>query len=158
MRFPTNVDGHLALTDHEVTAAILEAARSGKGAGHEHARRIVQRKHYRLAYERNPSDVKINPDAAELVFRAACEKFGAGAIRRDRYRQHGSAFDFPVFAKDGRVMSSIAMSEVLQRVPVNALDYVFVEPSKQDDFYNWLKEKRREIIQPEEETDGSVET
>jgi HD superfamily phosphohydrolase len=68
--FSTDVHEHLCRTDSEVTAALLEAAFDDGKAGHIDARRIVQREHFKVLYERNPNDVKINPEAGGAAFNA----------------------------------------------------------------------------------------
>src|SRR5947207_1456497 len=70
-RFQTTLADHLEMTDNEVTAAFRKAAREPGSRGHESAKRIVQRDHYRLLYQRNPDDVAVNPEAARAVFEAA---------------------------------------------------------------------------------------
>jgi uncharacterized protein len=46
-RFATDLDRHLEVTDNEVTAAMLTAARSPDAPGHAHAKRIVDRLHFK---------------------------------------------------------------------------------------------------------------
>jgi HD superfamily phosphohydrolase len=53
--FPTGIEGHLRLTDNEVMAALLEAARDDSLGGHLHAKRFVERQHFKKLYERNPA-------------------------------------------------------------------------------------------------------
>jgi HD superfamily phosphohydrolase len=62
-KFLTDIEKHLAMTDNEITSALLEAACDMTKAGHEHARRIVRREHFRVLYQRNPDDVAKNPNA-----------------------------------------------------------------------------------------------
>jgi len=66
-RFSTDVDHHLSLTDNEVISALRIAASDSEKQGHKHASRIINRKHFKELYERNPEDVAIN-----LQFPAAC--------------------------------------------------------------------------------------
>jgi HD superfamily phosphohydrolase len=157
-RFPTTLDGHLALTDNEVMAAILNAAREPGSAGHDAARRIVERDHFRLIYQRNPVDAKVNPAAAQAVHEAAAERFSSEKVRRDMREAKSEGVDFPVLTKDRRVASSLTMSETLRNIPAAAFDFVFVEASVMGDAEKWLKDERARIIEPKEreETDGSA--
>jgi len=159
-RFPTSVEEHLALTDNEVTAAILKAAREKDSPGNEPARRIVERDHFHLVYKSNPVDAEVNPEAASAVYHAVCERFGSDNFRRDTYRPKGQGVDFPVLTKDQRVTSSLTMSDVLRRIPAAAFDFVFVEGGVREEVEKWLKAERATIIQPgaREETDGTAET
>jgi len=158
-KFPTVVDDHLALTDNEVLAAIVQAAREKGGPGFDAARRIIERDHFHLVYQWNPDDAKVNPKAAEAVAQAACKKFGAELVRRDSYPGKSAAVDFPVWTKDERVASSFAMSGVLRQIPAAAFDLVFVDDSITEKVKAWLKMERNSIIQPNEreETDGTIE-
>ena len=58
---------------------------------------------------------------------------------------------FPVHCKDGRVVSADQLSEVLQHLPVVAVDFVFIHPELLDDAIAWLKKKRRQLIQAPKE-------
>ncbi|MEW6249087.1 MAG: HD domain-containing protein [Planctomycetota bacterium] len=152
--FPTAPGNHLRTTDNEVMAAMLNAARDSSAAGHDHACRIVQHEHFRVLYKRHPDDVKKNPEAAKAIFQAATEKFGEDNVRQDRYRGKGGITDFPVRLKDGRTASSLSVSEVLNKVPVAAFDYVFIAPGLEDEAKGWLKENREKIIQPAREEES----
>ncbi len=153
-RFPTTLDGHLALTDNEVMAAILKAARDRARPEHDAARRIVERDHFRLVYQRNPVDAKVNPAAAQTVYEAATEQFGSEKIRRDMREAKSEGVDFPVLSKDGRVASSLTLSETLRNIPDAGFDFVFVEASIVGAAEKWLKDARPGIIEPKESEDA----
>jgi len=153
--FPTGVHEHLRRTDNEVTAALLEAAFDDGKAGHIDARRIVQREHFKVLYERNPNDVKINPEAGGAIFNALGEEFGTEHFRHDRYHQRSGSPDFPVRLRDGQVVSSLAVSEALNNVPVVSVDYVFAERSTFSKANEWLKAHRTNIVKPKGETDDA---
>jgi hypothetical protein len=156
-RFPTLLDGHLSLTDNEVMAAILKAATDNKSAEHDAARRIIERDHYHLMYQRNPVDAEVNREAADAVYSAACKKFGDDKLRRDRRPAKNEGILFPVLTKDQRVASSLTMSETLRNIPTAAFDFIFIDGALAEDAKKWLKEERATIIQAEEreENDGS---
>lgn len=156
--FSTDVDQHLRMTDNEVTAALLEAACDKHRAGSTHALRIIGRKHFKLLYERNPKDVEINPEAGEAVFEALCNKLGAEHFRHDCYQQRSGTPDFPVRMRDKQIptVSSIAISEMLSKIPDVSVDYVFVDQSIREEAEKWLGEQREEVIQPQKE-EGSDE-
>jgi len=154
--FPTELHDFLRLTDNEVTSALLEAASDESKAGYLHARRIVHREHFKLVYERNPDDMKINPEAGEAVFKALQRQFGADKFRHDWYHQKGGAPDFPVRMRDGRIVSSLAVSETLNTIPMVSVDCVFAERSVSDQAAKWLCENRQKIIELKKE-EGSNE-
>src|SRR5206468_1392168 len=112
-RFSTDIDEHLQRTDNEVTTEILKAARDENHPGHDPARRIVNREHFRRLYTRNSDDAKKNPEPGKAIYDAAVSNFGEAEVRRDAPKQKGSGISFPVLAGDGRVESSLNRSSTL---------------------------------------------
>lgn len=149
--FPIELEDHLALTDNEVTSALLDAAFDHTKAGHLHARRIIKREHFKQVYERNPSDVETNPEAGEAVFAALTDRFGAKFFRHDRYQQQSGPPDFPVRLRNEDIVSSLAISDTLNSVPVVSVDWVFVDRAKRDEAAEWLSNNRSDVIKPDEE-------
>ncbi len=149
--FPVDISEHLSITDNEVTAGISRAARDKGYPGHDPARRIAHREHFKLLYQRNPNDVQVNPDAGRAIFNAACNEYGENAVRYDPYRQSGRVPDFPVLERDGRIVSSLTKSDTLKNLPIVAVDHVFISPDKSEGGMNWLKENREDVITPTEE-------
>jgi len=125
-KFSTGIKDHLEMTDNEVMSALLNAARDPKSSGHDPARRIVNREHFRVFYERNPDDLKRNPEAAKIIFEAAKAKFGKENVRRDQYTQRSGIFDFPVQLKGGPAVSSLSVSEPLRAIPLVAVDRIYI--------------------------------
>ena len=137
------------MTDNEALAAMLSADLDKGSNGHGHARRIVRREHFKILYQRQPSDVAVNPDAAKAVYRAAANKFGADNVRYDEYRGRGGGVsDFPVLTKDERVVSAIALSDVLKNLPVTVSETVFIAPDLTKDARKWLDGNRTQAIEP----------
>jgi hypothetical protein len=148
---PTAVNGHLGLTDHEVYAAMLRAARDEEEPGHAPARRIVERDHFREVYSRNPRDVERTPDAAVLVALALERRFSDRQVRLDRYQEKAKSSEFPVLSRDRRVVSSAQQSEVLRTLPLIAVDFVFVDPRIREAAEEWLTENRDTIVRSADE-------
>ena len=151
--FATDLETHLKMTDNEVTAGMASAANSGESDARIHARRIIERQHFKVVYERNPEDILRNPEAGQAVFDGLAQKFGADNIRSEHYQQRSGPPNFPVRLRDD-VVSSLAISETLNRLPVVSLDYVYAERSKYARARKWLENHREEIIQPQREADG----
>ncbi len=145
-KFSTELESHLAITDNEVTTALISAAFDSLKPGHEAARRIIRREHFRVMYERNPADLAVNPESASAIFSAAEKHFGAESVRADKYTQRGGSYDFPVLQRDGDSVSSLALSETLKAIPIFAIDYVFVEPEKRREAEKWLETNHDAII------------
>ena len=153
--FSTDVETHLQMTDNEVMAGLFAAARTEqRGPTHIHARRIVERQHFKVVYERNPEDVRVNPEAGRAVFGGLVEEFQPDYIRSDHYRQRSGAPDFPVRMRDDDVVSSLRVSETLNQLPVVSMDYVYVERSLYERARRWVDQNREQVIQPQEEADG----
>src|SRR5271165_164730 len=91
----TRID-NLNLTDNEVLAAVLAAARAPGQPGHDPARRIVRREHFRRLYQRHPDDRAFHPDAAKAIYEAACIPYNETNVYRDYYEEAGKSRDFPV--------------------------------------------------------------
>jgi hypothetical protein len=146
--FSTDVEKHLGMTDNEVTAAILAAARDSGQKGHQAAQRIVGRKHFKVVYERTPADVAVNPEAGQAVFRALQSQFEPDLFRHDRYSQKGGAPNFPVRRRDESIESSLTMSSTLGRVPVVITDFVFADRTIAKEAADWVQKNRQRVIQP----------
>jgi hypothetical protein len=113
------------------------------------------REHFKRLYEWNPEDVKINPESGIAVLNALSEKYDKDQFRHDRYSQGNGAPDFPIQMRDGRIVSSLAKSEVLRTLPVVSVDCVFADRSIFDNAVEWLNENRNDIIEPERKEAGS---
>lgn len=129
-----------------MTSGLLAAARSKTSVGHDPARRIVERDHFRKLYERNPLDVEKNSDAARMIFQAAEKEFGSINLRFDQYPAKGGSHDFPVLFSDNRIVSSGAASSVLLKVPIIVADFIFIASDLRDKARTWLDSNRTSII------------
>lgn len=59
-KFSINLEQHLKMTDNEVLVEMQKAAYDENHPSHDPARRIIKREHFKVLYERNPNDLKIN--------------------------------------------------------------------------------------------------
>ena len=128
-RFTTDLEEHLLLTDNEITVAMLEAARDSRNLGHQLADRIVNGNHFKLVYEHEPAEDQTDREAGAAVYEDLCRSFGEDSIRRDRYLQRRRSAEFPVELRNGDIVSSITLSEVLNRIPEPKIDSIFAEAS-----------------------------
>ena len=159
-KFSIDANRHLEMTDHEITAALWKAAFETDATGYLHARRIVQREHFRMLYERNPEDVESNPESGKAIYDELKSRYGSNLFRYDRYNQSSGAPNFPVRMRDGRIVSSLALSATLKSIPIVSFDYVFADRSCFDEASKWLNSNRREIIgiRSEEDDDQDEES
>ncbi len=152
-QFSTAVEDILKVTDIEVTHALRQASLEDTDLGLL-ANRIIRREHFREFYQRNPEDLGEGVDAAPAIYGAACAEFGPEHIRLDQDNKGGGTVEFPVLSRDGRIVSSVSLSQILGKLPEAAIDYVFVEPSYRDDAVEWLKKNRKDIIEKAKEEDS----
>ncbi len=134
------------MTDNEVLAGLLEAARDSSKSGHDPARRIMIREHFKLLYQKNPDDIRMNPEAGKFIFNATSCQFGVENVRRDEYTPKGGTFYFPVLCNDGRITDSRVKSQVIQNLPASSFDLIFVEPSLIRQSSEWLGRNRSEVL------------
>lgn len=92
-QYPTGIEPFLQLSDNEITSYLRTACSNKSAAGHAHAKRIINREHFKRLYSRVPIDVQTNSEAPELIKEAAIDKFGEEKIRFDSYPR-----------KDGRIV------------------------------------------------------
>jgi HD superfamily phosphohydrolase len=130
--FSVDVAEHLKMTDTEVITGMRLASADPSAKGHEPARRIMRREHFRWVAEITDVDRKSDPDAAEKLASELREKFGSGAVITDRYIQKGKGVRFPVQTRDGKIEWSTNLSATLKQVPTFTVEYVFVDPSIAD--------------------------
>jgi HD superfamily phosphohydrolase len=162
-RYPVETEEFLKISDAEVLTAIFAAARDSSLAGHEHARRIVDRDHFRRFYSRAPSDFNIFPEAARAIFEAAEQEFGPENVRfAPASRKSGVPEVFTVQDRDGTSVASTAVSDAFKRLLQPKDEYVYIRRDLREKAEAWLKEtkeallsdaKRREQEEPEEQTD-----
>ncbi|MFZ2491129.1 MAG: HD domain-containing protein [Thermoanaerobaculia bacterium] len=157
--YPTDVEGHLALTDDHVLAAMQDDQANPASHGHDVAKRILGRKFFRILYERRQEDLDTNLQAVELVHAAAVEKFGKDLVKQDSNVDPtlpssaiGKPFRFAVERDDGTVVSSLQLSQILNRLPKAVYDDVFVAPEIAADAQVWLRENLRDILGAREES------
>jgi HD superfamily phosphohydrolase len=151
--YPTAVENHLRITDDHVLARMQDDAADSSAEGHELARRILDRKFFRLLYDRRAEDLDVNLNAVDLVFQAAVQEFGEDLVLREsnisRDRPESAApkpFRFAVEREGGEVVSSLQVSQSLGRLPKAVYDHVFVAPEIKDKARRWLQDNRRGIL------------
>jgi uncharacterized protein len=144
--YKTDLESHLALTDNEVLVALRAATGDPSAAGHEHARRLVTRAHFRLLYRQNPEDVARNPNAADAIATAAKAQYGPSRISAFPYTEKSNPLDFPVLYPDGRTVASRNCSAMLNQIPAVSVGYVFIDPDLKDDGTKWLAENRSALL------------
>jgi len=142
--FPTGCDGHLSYSDSRVLVAIDEAARDTAHPGHPHARRIVKRDHFKVAYQRRPEDP---PGLVAALTEQVAGNFEATLVRHGASPKRGDPPEFPVRERNGASTHSVASSDVFKRLPVSADEYVLVDGGVRAEVETWIQANRENVIQ-----------
>lgn len=149
--YSVSLEEHLASDDSRLLTRLHEAAAIDGHAGQESAQRILKRRQFRSLWERNPSDIRINSEAGNLIFEAAKDRFGEEKVRHRGGEDTGGNVVFPVLSRDGKVGSSASMSEVLSKLPAVKYEYVLVAPETREEAERWLAENKDDMIRVEAE-------
>jgi len=144
--FPVDTEGHLRMTDDEVNAAMRIAASDARHPGHTPARCIMRHCHFKVLYERDPQDAKVNSEPGVAIARAAEREFGKDGVRYSKPKVKNVSTDFPVRGRDGRILPAISASETLSKLQPTAMEYVFIDPQLKVRAKNWLEENRNNIL------------
>ena len=145
-QFATDPSSHLAMTDNEVTGAMLAAMRSPELPGHDPARRILTRDHFRVVASRKAEDVGERALATRAIFDATVERYEPEKVRLGASPRQPEPPDFPVLERDGTVASSLALSDVLSKLPASRAEYVFVDSSIRREAERWIERERERIV------------
>jgi HD superfamily phosphohydrolases len=144
--YPTDVEGHLRTTDNEVLSAMATAAADDTASGHDPARRIMQRRHFRKIYERNALDQRVHPNAVDRVADAMKAHFGEAAVREKLIPPKQQNIDFPILLDTGDISTSRSESTIYADFKPAAVGFVLVDPEKKKDARTWLAENKKTIL------------
>jgi HD superfamily phosphohydrolase len=144
--FPTEGRELMRTTDNDVIAAMATAAEDTNAAGHDPARRIMRREHFKVLYEGKPDDLELSPEPGKAIFQAAQDRFGADKVKHQERSGSGGATSFPVLMRDRTVASSLSLSETLRSLPVARSDFVFIAPEHEHEAETWLKQNSEDIL------------
>jgi hypothetical protein len=145
-RFPTEIDKHISCSDNEVTAGMWKAAADSNERSHALAKRIISREHFRQVYERSSSEELRALEPGKRVYDGLVAQFGKDEVRRDAYTQTGGSYDFPVYTKARDIVSSVALSPTLSKIPTFSVDRVYVSIAIRDEAKRWVDKNRDRII------------
>lgn len=144
--FSINIEEFLRYNDSMIWVKLLNAAGNPSSPGHEQAKRILERKHFRLLYEKSPADAKINPEAIQIIYKKAADKFGEQNIEVDEYAEKGGISEFPIIDRNEKIVSSSLASEVITEVPRVVIGFIFVNPDQANEAKSWLDKNKEGIL------------
>jgi len=90
--------------------------------GHEPARRIMKRQHFRMIADFNSADREGEPLAADRLADRLVGRFGESRVKLDSYRPKSKGARFPVLTRDGKIEWSTLLSATLNQVPTFAVE------------------------------------
>lgn len=153
-RFSVELGEHLAMTDNEVLSNMASSARNAEALGHDPARRILRREHYKLLYDRTPDEAARNPEVVSVVAREVEREFGQGTVITDEPGDTKKPPDFPILTSGGDVVSSESVSDLLKHMPVISLGYAFIRPDLYEKGREWLSQRRADLTRPPDEDES----
>ncbi|HNX18049.1 MAG TPA: HD domain-containing protein, partial [Methanoregula sp.] len=149
--FPINIHDFLRLTDNEVLSAMYNACLDETIPGHDSAKRIIERSHFKRVYEYTPDNKipneKINLDAPGDIYKALKEEYGEDKLRFDQQKPKSGANDFPVLRSDGRVVSALSLSESLNHIPPVRAEFIFAHPDISNEATQWVEKNKKRFIE-----------
>lgn len=145
--FSTALDDHLSMTDLEVLAAMRKASKDDLAAGSDAARRVLSRGHFRLAYDRTPSDLELNLEPGGAIATALTERFGGANVKHKKITADSGGIEFPVKVDDGSIVSSTSLSAALRTLPRMAIDQVFIDPSLVQEARAWVHANKQAVLE-----------
>jgi HD superfamily phosphohydrolase len=138
---------HQNYTDNQILSDLQLAAFEAGALGHEHARRILRREHFRVLYRRDPIDARVNPMAIEQVAAASRERYGSENVRYiPTQRSASGPIGFPVEI-DGEVQAAESNSDVLIQIPTLYANFVYIAPELLDEAKKWLAKDKSKVIE-----------
>ncbi len=142
-KFPADVNNIMQYTDIEVLNAISIASKTPTKPGHDAAKRITERKHFKLVYSARQTDQKNHSEPGRAIYEELREKYGCSNVCHEGDTEKARTFDLRVLGRDGRIASE---PEMLESIPATAYDFVFVAPEHEDEASKWLAANRETIL------------
>ena len=117
--------------DHNVFAALGDAAADSKTPGHDQARRLLERRHFRTVFELLPTH-KQNPTTFSKLVEFAVEKYGESNVKSDEYFSGSDVNNFWVIPETGIPEKARPVSHVISNLPDIDIGLIFVAPELKD--------------------------
>ena len=148
-KFPTSPAEILQHNDVRVLNAMMEATTRNDTAG-EYARRILERRHFKLIDSQNAEDPD---DAMEIVHSELVKQFGDENVVPDNQTIRSGDLNFPVIRRDREIVTSTLLSNVLDLIPEEEVDNIYIHPGHFGEAQKWLNNNRGDLLRqhPDEE-------
>ena len=143
------------VTDHEVLAAIRDAAADENSSLNPLANPLMKRKHFRTIYEQVSTHKRRRPTILEDLATFANATFGENNVRQDSHSPRSERNDFWVLPEDGSMESSLEVSQTISRLPPAEFGFLFVAPELKETAKNKIDLKLKTLL-AEGETDYCI--
>jgi len=138
--YPTDLNDFLSTTDNEILSSIRASARDTSSPGHQFAKRILERNHFKKVYKLMTQDRASNPFAFSAIASALSDHIGCeNVIIDDANKDTASQNNFPIQADDGRILSAHGESQVMTSLPAATTGYLLVNPDQREKACAWVK-------------------
>ena len=128
------------LSDSKVLLALSEAESDPNKPGHDAARRILKRDHFRRVHTITPTQRESQADTFDRIGDALVARFGEAGVRRRTFpRRARPVVEFPILMPDGSIESPSNLSETFSRVPMTDVGHIFVDKQ--------YREEARKLVQ-----------
>lgn len=153
--FPIEYEPFLALTDNEVLAQLRHVARVPGAKGHDAAKRLTSRGHFRCVYQQTHADAAplishgITTPPALILADALREQFGEHAVKDDTDEKKHKNIDFPVLQEEhgeGVLLASQEMPTI-NSVPNVETGYIFVRPDLCEKAASFLDRNKKNVLE-----------
>ncbi len=148
--FPIEIDEFLRYDDSYIRRKIITAGREPSGAGHSHAKSLLERRHLVLCHHLSKSELDRNADALELIYEGIKRAYPSTRSYKDAEYVKQKLYTFPVQDLSGMV-SSESLSDLLGHIPSLIGGYIFVERVRRDAVVRHIKVNKLRLITDEVE-------
>jgi hypothetical protein len=152
-----DLDYYLEIDDNDINHFIKDIYKDRDHPSYEYSMRIIERKHFRVLYQRYPSDIEKNPNSVKIIYENAKNEFGDEFVKyatpKGKKSDNPISLDFPVRTRENRIENALYLSEIT--IPEPWVEYVLVAPEIKDNAKKWLDSTKDSIIRNEGgESDG----
>lgn len=147
--FPIEINEFLKFTDDDIISYLRKAAYDDSLSGHEDAKRIECRGHFRRVCGVTSEERKATlGEAVELLYQAGKSKWSEEKVRKCKAHKGTGTIDFPVMKEDSglHTASAISMLPLLNTFPPAEAEFIFVEPEIAPQAEQWFRENRESIL------------
>lgn len=153
-KYPLDVEKYLSIDDTDIITALKSSAANSAKKGHEHAKRILNRNHFRKVCGLTRSELNacssIGPDGAidacDILWNEARKEFPK--IKKDKANKGPGDFDCPVQYEDStaRTISILGIIPQIDAHLIATEAIILADSSEADRVSRWIDDNREDIL------------